>query len=132
MIHSKWLTVEVCGELRLRMAGRRQVERHIVWVGIPRGIEIELPVNDWTFPITPEIGGAGCTWAQTVLGVACTASKVTNTRRNSGCFMKIFFQLPVVRTLAVYNIFSRVMVSSPMKFVRRAFPIDSDAMHNCN
>ena len=28
MIHGKGLTVEVCGEQRLWMAGRRQVERH--------------------------------------------------------------------------------------------------------
>src|ERR1700730_11958742 len=41
MIHGKELTNEVCGEQRLGMAGRRQVERHKVRVRIPRGIEID-------------------------------------------------------------------------------------------
>jgi hypothetical protein len=41
MIHGKGLTVEVCGEQGLWMAGRRQVERHKVSVRIPRGIEID-------------------------------------------------------------------------------------------
>ena len=35
MINCQWLTVEVGGEQRLRMAGRRQVERHKVRVRIP-------------------------------------------------------------------------------------------------
>src|SRR4029077_2164300 len=63
--------------------------------------------------MTPEIGGAACPWGQTVLGVACAASKVTNMRRNSGCFIKMSFELPVVRTLAAYNAFLRIMMSSP-------------------
>src|SRR6266851_4483441 len=65
--------------------------------------------------MTPGIGGAACTWAQTAFGAACAASRATNTRRNSGCFMKISFQLPVAQTLAVYNTFSMVMVSSPLE-----------------
>jgi len=35
MIHGEGLTVRVCGEQRLWMAGRRQVERHKVRVRIP-------------------------------------------------------------------------------------------------
>src|SRR6202790_2226794 len=34
MIHGKGLTVEVCGEQRLGMAGRRQVERHKIRIRI--------------------------------------------------------------------------------------------------
>jgi hypothetical protein len=42
MIQGEGLTVEVCGEQRLWMAGRRQVERHkLLRVRIPRGIEID-------------------------------------------------------------------------------------------
>src|SRR5580704_12303377 len=41
MIHAKGLTVEVCGEQRLWMAGRRQVERHKVRVRITRDIEFD-------------------------------------------------------------------------------------------
>src|SRR5579864_4949363 len=41
MIHGKGLTVEVCGEQRLWMARRRQVDRHKVRVRIPRAIEID-------------------------------------------------------------------------------------------
>ena len=41
MIHGEGLTVKVCGEQRLWMAGRRQVDGHKVRVGIPRGIEID-------------------------------------------------------------------------------------------
>jgi hypothetical protein len=63
--------------------------------------------------MTPGIGGATCTCAQAAFGDACAASKVTNTRRNNECFMKMFFQLPVVRALGVNNTFSTVMVSSP-------------------
>ena len=40
MIHGKGLTVEVCSEECLWMAGGRQVERHEVRIRIPRGIEI--------------------------------------------------------------------------------------------
>jgi hypothetical protein len=36
----------------------------------------ELPVNDWSFPITPEMGGAAVAWAQTVGDVASAATKV--------------------------------------------------------
>jgi len=46
--------------------------------------------------------------------------------------MKLSFQLPVVRTLAVYNTFSRVMVSLLRKILRCAFPIDSEARHSCD
>ena len=41
MIQGKGLTVEVRGEQRLWMAGRRQVEGHKVRVRIPRDIEID-------------------------------------------------------------------------------------------
>src|SRR5450755_4634936 len=41
MIHGEGLTVKVCGEQRLWMAGRCQVERHEVRVRIPPGIEID-------------------------------------------------------------------------------------------
>ena len=41
MIHGKGLTVEVCGEQCLWMAGGRQVKRHKVRIRIPRGIEID-------------------------------------------------------------------------------------------
>src|ERR1700693_1936828 len=41
MIHGKGLTVEVCGEQCLWMAGGRQIKRHKVRLRIPRGIEID-------------------------------------------------------------------------------------------
>src|SRR5712692_9899271 len=41
MIHGKGLTVEVCGEQVLGMAGRCQVEQHKVMVMMPRGIKID-------------------------------------------------------------------------------------------
>ena len=41
MIHGEGLAVEVCGEQRLWMPGRRQVERHKIRVRIPGGIEID-------------------------------------------------------------------------------------------
>jgi hypothetical protein len=41
MIYGKRLTVEVCGEQRLCVLGRRQFERHKVRVRITRGIEID-------------------------------------------------------------------------------------------
>src|SRR6267154_590202 len=53
---------------------------------------MELSVTDWTFPITPESGGTAFTWAQTVFGVACAASKEMNTMRIRGCIMKAFSQ----------------------------------------
>jgi hypothetical protein len=41
MLHGEGLTVKVCGEQRLWVAGRRQVDRHKVRVRIPRRIEID-------------------------------------------------------------------------------------------
>jgi hypothetical protein len=61
----------------------------------------ELPVTGWTVPKTPESGGAAFTWAQVVVGVADTANKEMVTRCNRGCFIKMFFQPPVLWTLAV-------------------------------
>jgi len=49
MIHGEGATVEVCGEQRLWMAGRRQVERHEVRVRIPRGIEIDRRLHERPF-----------------------------------------------------------------------------------
>src|SRR6476660_3542029 len=72
---------------------------------------MELSVTDWTFPITPESGGTAFTWAQTVFGVACAASKEMNTMRNRGRITKAFFQLSVMCTLVRYNTFLRVMRS---------------------
>src|SRR5882757_3694185 len=77
---------------------------------------MELSVTDWTFPITPDSGATAFTWAQTVFGVACAASKEMNTTRNRGCIMKAFFQLSVMRTLVRYNTFLRVMRSLLNKF----------------
>src|SRR5467141_4640428 len=77
---------------------------------------MELSVTDWTFPIKPESGGTAFTWAKVVLGVACATSKEMNTMRNSGCIMKAFFQLSVMRTLVRYNTFLRVMRSLLNKF----------------
>src|ERR1700756_3886842 len=56
----------------------------------PDGVWIssELPVNDWSFPFTPESGGAAFTWAQAPCGAACAASEEMNTRRNNECFIK--------------------------------------------
>jgi len=51
MIHSEGLTVEVCGEQGLGMAGRRQVERHKIWVRIPRGVKIDRRLHP--LPIWP-------------------------------------------------------------------------------
>src|ERR1700752_3486347 len=48
----------------------------------------ELPVNDWSFPLTPESGGAAFTWAQAACGAACAASREMNPRRNNECFIK--------------------------------------------
>src|SRR6266851_5009261 len=77
---------------------------------------MELSVTDWTFPITPESGGTAFTWAQTVFGVACAASKEMNTMRNRGCIVKAFLQLSAMRTLVRYNTFLRVMRSLLNKF----------------
>ena len=55
-------------------------------------ISSEVPVNDWSFPLTPESGGAVFTWAQAVCGAACAAIKKMNTRRNNECFIKMPFQ----------------------------------------
>ena len=51
MIHGKGLTVEVCGEQGLTMAGRRQVERHKVRVRIPRSIEIDRRLHACPFSL---------------------------------------------------------------------------------
>src|SRR6267142_1156349 len=77
---------------------------------------MERSVTAWTFPITPDSGATAFTWAQTVFGVACAASKEMNTMRNRGCIMKAFFQLSVMRTLVRYNTFLRVMRSLLNKF----------------
>src|SRR6266436_5480782 len=77
---------------------------------------MELSVTDWTFPITPERGGTAFTWAQTVFGVACAASKEMNATRTRRCIMKAFLQLSVMRTLVRYNTFLRVMRSLLNKF----------------
>src|SRR6202047_1116394 len=82
----------------------------------PVWTSMELSVTDWTFPITPESGGTAFTWAQTMFGVACAASKEMNTTGNRGCIIKAFFQLPVMRTLVRYNTFLRVMRSLLNKF----------------
>src|SRR6266851_2830806 len=58
MIHGKGLTVEVCGEQRLWMAGRRQVERHRVRVKIPRGIEIDRRLHTRPFSLRHRWVGA--------------------------------------------------------------------------
>jgi hypothetical protein len=62
---------------------------------------------------TPEIGEAAFTWAQTVFGVTCAASKEMNTMRDRGCIIKTFFQPPVMWTLVGCNTFSRVIANSP-------------------
>src|ERR1700758_4784221 len=54
-------------------------------------IASELPVNDWSFPLTPESGAAAFTCAQAACGAACTASKEMNPRRNNECFIKMSF-----------------------------------------
>src|ERR1700749_2502110 len=41
VFHREGLTAEVCGEQRLRMACRRQVDRNKVGIRIPRGVEID-------------------------------------------------------------------------------------------
>jgi hypothetical protein len=56
-------------------------------------IASELPVNDWSFPLTPESGAAAFTWAQAASGAACAASKEMNTTGNNGSFIKISFQI---------------------------------------
>src|SRR5580693_6633005 len=58
MIHGEGPTVEVCGEQRLWMAGRRQVERHIVRVRIPRGIEIDRRLHPRPFSLRHRWVGA--------------------------------------------------------------------------
>src|SRR5258707_1958582 len=59
----------------------------------PDGVRMssELPVNDWSFPLTPESGGADFTCAQAACGAACPASKEMNTRRNNERFIKFNF-----------------------------------------
>src|ERR1700756_3129481 len=59
----------------------------------PDGVRMssELPVNDWSFPFTPESGGAAFTWAQAACGAACAASKEMNTRRNNERFINFNF-----------------------------------------
>src|SRR5258708_13524076 len=59
----------------------------------PVGVRMssELPVNDWSFPLTPESGGADFTCAQAACGAACAASKEMNTRRNNERFIKFNF-----------------------------------------
>src|ERR1700741_3058168 len=51
----------------------------------PDGVRIssERPVNDWSFPFTPESGVADLTWAQAPCGATCAASKEMNTKRNN-------------------------------------------------
>src|ERR1700752_4286873 len=68
----------------------------------PDGVRMssELPVKDWSFPFTPESGGADFSWAQAACGAACAASKEMNTRRNKERFInfnfiKISFQRPI-------------------------------------
>src|SRR6266852_5512044 len=58
MIHSKGLTVEVCGEQRLWMAGCRQVERHKIRVRISRGIEIDRRFHTRPFSLRHRWVGA--------------------------------------------------------------------------
>src|SRR5258705_13346917 len=72
---------------------------------------MELSVTDWTFPITPESGATAFTWAKTVFGIVCAASKETNTMRNRGRIMKAFFQPSVMLTPVGYNTFLRVIRS---------------------
>src|SRR5882757_2827584 len=50
--------VEVGGEQRLRMAGRRQVERHKVRVWIPRAIEIDRRLHTRPFSLRHRWVGA--------------------------------------------------------------------------
>jgi hypothetical protein len=58
MIHGEGLTVEVCGEQGLWMAGRRQVELHKVRVRIPRGIEIDRGLHTRPFRLRHRWVGA--------------------------------------------------------------------------
>src|ERR1700757_1405358 len=59
----------------------------------PDGVRMssELPVNEWSFPFTPERGGADFIWAQAACGTACAASKEMNTRRNNERFINFNF-----------------------------------------
>jgi hypothetical protein len=61
----------------------------------------ELPVNDWSVPRTPGSGGAVLISAHIAFGVAATANKEKHTRYNNGYFVKIFFQPPELRSVAV-------------------------------
>src|SRR5260370_40608822 len=70
----------------------------------PDGVRIssELPVNDWSFPLTPESGGAAFTCAQAACGAACAASKEMNTRCNNERFInfiKMSFQSTILSGL---------------------------------
>jgi len=47
----------------------------------------ELPVNDCSFPITPEIGGTAFAWAKTAEGIASALNIVTWMKYCSGCFI---------------------------------------------
>ena len=49
MIHGEGLTIKMCDEQRLGMAGRRQVEGHKVRIRIPQGIEIDRRLHTCPF-----------------------------------------------------------------------------------
>jgi hypothetical protein len=66
---------QIGGYLFIRCEGLLDID---VWTAPELVItSSELSVNDWSFPITPEIGGAAFAWAQTVCGVPNAASKAT-------------------------------------------------------
>src|SRR5947209_14278827 len=69
----------------------------------------ELPVKNWTFPRTPEIGGAGGVWARPMLGNTCAPSKEMTARCSSGCFWK----RPALRVLSQHCF--KFHVSSPFQ-----------------
>lgn len=83
MIHGKGLTVEVSGEQRLRMAGRRQVERHKVRVRIPRGIEIDRGFHTRPFSLLHRwVGAKQILESQTSPPGDCTPAFDANEPRN--------------------------------------------------
>src|SRR5580692_3646452 len=69
----------------------------------PEGVATssELPVKDWTFPRTPESGGAAFTSAPNAFGVAigAVASKHMDTRFSS--FMQVLLYKTVGRAVAI-------------------------------